>query len=704
MRKEFKKIVTWGMVVAMAFSPAPSVFTTGANTVYADSATSGSCGSEAQWSYDGVSETLTISGKGAVSSSPFSEIAFKKLIIEEGITQINSRRFLGSSALESVSLPKTITNLGEYAFENCQSLKEILVDDENENFKSTDGVLYTKNMQTLLIYPANRENTDFSIPETVRSFGDYAFDYSQNLENITIPAGLRSMGEYEPFYCAKSIKNFDVATGNGYYASKDGCLYSKDLKKLIKYTIAGEDKSVTIDGSTIINDNAFYNSANLEEVVLKNSVSEIGYMAFYNCDKLSKLTIENSECKINDILNNSNVTICGYAASTADTYAKRNDLQFSELSEKKVSSIEISEYPKKTVFAIGDKFNCVGLEIKVNYADGTSAIKSSGFSVKGFASDKVERRTLTVEYGGKTTTYDIVVVTQLNIQDLTTRKNTTVNVVEKNQTSRLRFIPAKSGDYNIYSIGDDTDTWAALYDVDENLLLENDDRGELSDGNYDSNFFISYHLEANKVYFLDTKFEDKNAIGSFDVAVKLIKEDETEAPTTESTTEAPTAEPTTEPGSEPVTSQPATEPGSEPTAVAPTQKPTTVAPTQPETTTKTSGGENITTKKQQTTTVGKVTVKKTKVSKFSKKLASNKVKISLKKIKGISGYEIKISSSKKYAKSKTVTKKVKKNVFTVKSSKIKNKKVLYVKVRCYKKVGKKVYYSRWTSKKVKIKK
>ena len=704
MRKEFKKIVTWGMVVAMAFSPAPSVFTTGANTVYADSATSGSCGSEAQWSYDSVSETLTISGKGAVSSSPFSEIAFKKLIIEEGITQINSRRFLGSSALESISLPKTITNLGEYAFENCQSLKEILVDDENENFKSTDGVLYTKNMQTLLIYPANRENTDFSIPETVRSFGDYAFDYSQNLENITIPAGLRSMGEYEPFYCAKSIKNFDVATGNGYYASKDGCLYSKDLKKLIKYTIAGEDKSVTIDGSTIINDNAFYNSANLEEVVLKNSVSEIGYMAFYNCDKLSKLTIENSECKINDILNNSNVTICGYAASTADTYAKRNDLQFSELSEKKVSSIEISEYPKKTVFAIGDKFNCVGLEIKVNYVDGTSAIKSSVFSVKGFASDKVERRTLTVEYGGKTTTYDIVVVTQLNIQDLTTRKNTTVNVVEKNQTSRLRFIPAKSGDYNIYSIGDDTDTWAALYDVDENLLLENDDRGELSDGNYDSNFFISYHLEANKVYFLDTKFEDKNAIGSFDVAVKLIKEDETEAPTTESTTEAPTAEPTTEPGSEPVTSQPATEPGSEPTAVAPTQKPTTVAPTQPETTTKTSGGENITTKKQQTTTVGKVTVKKTKVSKFSKKLASNKVKISLKKIKGISGYEIKISSSKKYAKSKTVTKKVKKNVFTVKSSKIKNKKVLYVKVRCYKKVGKKVYYSRWTSKKVKIKK
>ena len=267
-------------------------------------------------------------------------------------------------------------------------------------------------------------------------------------------------------------------------------------------------------------------------------------------------------------------------------------------------------------------------------------------------------------------------------------------LLKENQTSRLRFIPAKSGDYNIYSIGDDTDTWAALYDVDENLLLENDDRGELSDGNYDSNFFISYHLEANKVYFLDTKFEDKNAIGSFDVAVKLIKEDETEAPTTESTTEAPTAEPTTEPGSEPVTSQPATEPGSGTNGSGSNTEAYNSGSYATGNHYKDFGGENITTKEQQTTTVGKVTVKKTKVSKFSKKLASNKVKISLNKIKGISGYEIKISSSKKYAKSKTVTKKVKKNVFTVKSSKIKNKKVLYVKVRCYKKVGKKVYYSR----------
>ena len=700
MRKEFKKIVTWGMVVAMAFSPAPSVFTNGANTVYADSATSGSCGSEAQWSYDSATETLSISGTGAVSENSFEQLPFKSLVVNEGITEISDRVFLGVDTLESVSLPKTVAKLGEYAFENCQNLKEIIVDGENENFKSQDGILYSKDMKTLYIYPANKEEADFSIPETVTSFGDYAFDYNQNLTNITIPASVRSMGQFEPFYCAKSVKNFDVAIGNSYYASKNGSLYSKNMKKLIKYSIGAEAKSVTVDGATTINDNAFYNSANLEEVVLKNTVSEIGYMAFYNCDKLNKLTIENSECKINDILNNSNVTICGYAASTADTFAKLKDLQFSKLAEKNVKSIEIASYPKKTVFAIGDKLNFVGLEIKVNYVDGTSAIKSSGFSVKGFASDKVERRTLTVEYLGKTTTYDIVVVTQLNIQDLTTRKNTTVNIVEKNQTSRLRFIPAKSGDYNIYSIGDDTDTWAALYDVDENLLLENDDRGEISDGNYDSNFFISYHLEANKVYFLDTKFEDKNAIGSFDVAVKLIREDETEAPTTEPTTEAPTVEPTTEPGTEepvtePETSQPVTEPGSEPA---------TVAPTQPETTTKTSGGENITTKKQQTTTVGKVTVKKTKVSKFSKKLASNKVKISLKKIKGVSGYEIKISSSKKYAKSKTITKKVKKNVFTVKSSKIKNKKVLYVKVRCYKKAGKKVYYSKWTSKKFKIKK
>lgn len=129
--------------------------------------------------------------------------------------------------------------------------------------------------------------------------------------------------------------------------------------------------------------------------------------------------------------------------------------------------------------------------------------------------------------------------------------------------------------------------------------------------------------------------------------------------------------------------------------------------------------EEKTTTKSEVPTTGKVvnstsnessTVKvaKTKVKKASKKKSSKKAKISLKKIKGASGYKVQISTSKTFKKTKKVkviTKYAKKATFTFKSSKIKNKSKLYVRARAYKTVNGKKKYGSWSKKKkVSIKK
>ena len=125
--------------------------------------------------------------------------------------------------------------------------------------------------------------------------------------------------------------------------------------------------------------------------------------------------------------------------------------------------------------------------------------------------------------------------------------------------------------------------------------------------------------------------------------------------------------------------------------------------TMPNTTTVTGG----TTKPGTTvvaTTGTKVSVAKTKVKKVKKKLTSKKAKIKLKKINGAK-YQVKISTTKKFKKKKTVTKKVAKSTVTIKSKKIKNKKVIYVKARAYKVVNGKTYFGKWSKvKKIKIKK
>lgn len=104
-----------------------------------------------------------------------------------------------------------------------------------------------------------------------------------------------------------------------------------------------------------------------------------------------------------------------------------------------------------------------------------------------------------------------------------------------------------------------------------------------------------------------------------------------------------------------------------------------------------------------TTSGAKVSVGKTKVKKVTKKLASGKAKIKLKKIRGAK-YQVKVAAVKKFKKKNTVTKKVTKAVFTIKSKKIKGKKILYIKARAYKVVNKKTYFGKWSKvKRVKMK-
>ena len=156
-----------------------------------------------------------------------------------------------------------------------------------------------------------------------------------------------------------------------------------------------------------------------------------------------------------------------------------------------------------------------------------------------------------------------------------------------------------------------------------------------------------------------------------------------EVPTTEITTtvdvttEAPTAE-------APTTTEPTTE------------APTTAKPTTEATTTN-KNIQNASTEIATETTVGptvKITPAKVKVKKVARKAKGTKAKISLKKVKGATGYVVKISTSKKFKKKTTITKNVKLTTFTLK--KLKKNKKYYIKVRAVRKTGKTKVYGLWS--------
>ena len=187
----------------------------------------------------------------------------------------------------------------------------------------------------------------------------------------------------------------------------------------------------------------------------------------------------------------------------------------------------------------------------------------------------------------------------------------------------------------------------------------------------------------------------------------------TQAPTTVAPTEkATTAVPTTQtpttvaPTEKATTVVPTTQaPTEKATTVAPTtQTPTPIAPSETGTTTKTettketptvSTTEIVTTKTAQTVKVPKV-----KIKKATKKRSAKKLKVTLKTAKGVKGYQVMISTSKKFKKAKV--KNYKKAKFTIK--KLKANKKYFIRVRAYKVVNGEVYYGKWSNRKVKFKK
>lgn len=86
----------------------------------------------------------------------------------------------------SITIPDSVTFIHPLGLVNCDSLKDITVDENNKNYTSFDGVLFSKSMSSIIKYPRAKENTSYIIPSFVSNIQDYAFEDFDKLTSITI--------------------------------------------------------------------------------------------------------------------------------------------------------------------------------------------------------------------------------------------------------------------------------------------------------------------------------------------------------------------------------------------------------------------------------------------------------------------------------------------------------------------------------------
>lgn len=164
--------------------------------------------------------------------------------------------------VEAIYIGKDVKYIDETSFFYCKELKSIEVDEANEYYTSVDGVLYTKDMKKLLVYPIMKEDTAYTIPEGVERVGKCAFYKNETLTEITLPSTLKEIGDMAFFKC----------------------------EKISLVTLP--------DGLEKIGSDAFSYCQEMNPVMfIPDSVKEIGSFAFYSCSNLKEFYMgaENAE-------------------------------------------------------------------------------------------------------------------------------------------------------------------------------------------------------------------------------------------------------------------------------------------------------------------------------------------------------------------------------------------------------------------------
>ena len=94
----------------------------------------------------------------------------------------------------------SVTTIGEGAFAYCYSLASISVASDNPNYIGIDGVLFNKDKTMIVVYPARKYGSEYTIPNSVTTIGEWAFVRCSSLASIDIPNSVTTIGE-GAFYC-----------------------------------------------------------------------------------------------------------------------------------------------------------------------------------------------------------------------------------------------------------------------------------------------------------------------------------------------------------------------------------------------------------------------------------------------------------------------------------------------------------------------
>ena len=308
----------------------------------------------------------------------------EEISIEDGVTTIDSNLQF-SVNVKKINISRSVTKINTAAFMYCYDLQSIKVDSENGKYMSEKGILYNKDMTRILCYPAGIKDTEFFVPDTVKTIGDFAFYGTKALESINIPDSVTNIGTDAFGECSglKEVVIPDSVTSMG-EAVFYKCTSLEKVKLSVNITspnpavfqYCSSLKEVVLPESMkFISFFMFSHCKEITNIVLPDTLTSVLGSAFQNCDNLKNITVPKNVTTIQDYAlgyyydeqsatykKYDDFTISGYAGSKAQEYAEANGIRFIELNEKETADGIKMEYSKDDSSIGGDNEEKISLE------------------------------------------------------------------------------------------------------------------------------------------------------------------------------------------------------------------------------------------------------------------------------------------------------------------------------------------------------
>ena len=379
MKKAMKKILSVILALIMIATTVPFVF--------AAERASGklSSNSALTWSLD-TDGTLTISGTGAMPNygsaydNPWTNQYrnyIKKVVVNEGVTNVGSNSlsylhlltsvslpstvtsidsgaFACDTALTEITIPKNVTSVDKEAFYDCSALTQFKVDSANRYYKAVDGVLFSKDGKKLCLYPANKAGESYTVPAGTETVEQAAFYKNTALKTLVISEGVEGI-KYMAFAEASVLTTVN---------------FSSTVTTIDSFAFANCTNltSVTFEeGLVDIYTGAFEGDTKLADVVLPSSVKVIAYYAFDGCPTVHYLGAESDLNNYNETGNQAiHFTVYTATVPSTCTQTGKTDGYFCEKCNKAISGFKTITIDKNA-----HNFDTTAKKVRPSYDENT---------------------------------------------------------------------------------------------------------------------------------------------------------------------------------------------------------------------------------------------------------------------------------------------------------------------------------------------